>query len=405
MTASHSRTVLVLNAGSSSLKFAIFTPSDDADGLADLCRGQIDGIGAVPRFKASSPDGAISDKLDLDPVQVSAQPGAMAFLLGWLETHFPGLVGLTVGHRVVHGGVSYSAPVVIDPTVRDALNAFKPLAPLHQPHNLSGIDAAIEAFPDAAQVACFDTAFHRNHPWVNDTFALPRSFYEEGVRRYGFHGLSYEYISDRLKGSWSELAAGRVVVAHLGNGASMCAIKDGISVGSTMGFSALDGLPMGTRCGQIDPGVLLYLMGERGMSADEISNLLYKESGLKGLSGIGHDMRELEASDDPRAAEAIAYFVFRIRRELGAMASVLQGLDGIIFTGGIGENSAHIRSEVLTGTEWLGIEMDKSANAASAEVISTPTSRVKALVLKTNEELMIARHCLRLTEGRAAAAE
>ncbi len=397
--------VLVLNAGSSSLKFALFAPSDHGDGLTDLCRGQIDGIGSQPHFKAASPDGRIADARDLDAGKVAGQPGAMDFLLGWIETAFPGLDIPLVGHRVVHGGVSYAAPVIVDPATRAALDAFIPMAILHQPHNLAGIDAAMEAFPSALQVACFDTAFHRDHPWVNDTFALPRDYYDMGIRRYGFHGLSYEYISGRLKAAWPELGSGRVVVAHLGNGASMCALRDGRSVGSTMGFSALDGLPMGTRCGQIDPGVLLYLMGEKGMTADAISDLLYKDSGLKGLSGISNDMRELEASPEPEARQAIDYFVFRIRREFGAMAAVLQGLDAIVFTGGIGENARNIRRDVLDGMGWLGVELDEAANEAGLEEISTPASAVKVLVVKTNEELMIARHCVTLAAARAKAAE
>jgi len=265
-----------------------------------------------------------------------------------------------VGHRITHGGIDFVAPTELTPSVLEKLEALAPLAPLHQPHNLKGVQAAKEAFPDAVQIGCFDTAFHRGHPWVNDTFGLPRKYYDKGVRRYGFHGLSYEYITSELVRTEPKLADGRVVVAHLGNGASMCAIRDEHSVASTMGFSALDGLPMGTRCGQLDPGVMLYLMEAEGMSASEISHMLYRESGLKGLSGMSNDMRALQASDTPEARQAIEYYVYRIRREIGAMAAVLGGIDGLVFCGGIGENSGPIRSKVCDGMEWLGIDLDEA---------------------------------------------
>jgi acetate kinase len=302
-----------------------------------------------------------------------------------------------VGHRVVHGGLSRSAPVVLTPTLIAELAKLNALAPLHQPHNLSGVAAAQAAFPDAPQVACFDTAFHRAHPFVNDAFALPRALYDEGVRRYGFHGLSYEYVTGKLAEIAPFHAQGRVVVCHLGSGASMCAIRAGHSVASTMGFSALDGLPMGTRPGQLDPGVLLYLMDKKGMSARAISDLLYKQSGLKGLSGVSNDMRDLLASDNPHARQAVDYFVFRVRREIGGMAAVLEGLDAIVFTGGIGENAAPIREYVLEAMEWLGVELDLDRNRANAGVISSDRSRVRVFVIPTNEELMIARHTEALT--------
>jgi acetate kinase len=272
---------------------------------------------------------------------------------------------------------------------------------LHEPHNIAGIEAARRAWPDACQVACFDTAFHRSHPFVNDVFALPRQYYAEGVRRYGFHGLSYEYVVNRLRMISPSHAEGRVVVAHLGNGASMCAIERGRSVASSMGFTALDGLPMGTRCGQLDPGVVLYLMQEKKLGAEEIANLLYKESGLKGLSGLSHDMRELEASAAPEARDAIDYFVFRIRRELGGLAAVLQGIDAIVFCGGIGENAWNVRQRVLEGMEWLGVELDRHANAQKKEVISSPSSPVTVFVIPTNEEQVIARHALALADAKA----
>jgi len=262
---------------------------------------------------------------------------------------------------------------------------------LHQPHNLSGVHAARVAFPGVPQVACFDTAYHRNHPWVNDAFALPRSLYDEGVRRYGFHGLSYAYIAGKLARVAPQLAAGRVVVAHLGNGASMCAMENGQSIASTMGFSALDGLPMGTRCGQLDPGVLLYLMDQKGMSAAQISDLLYKQSGLLGISGLSNDMRTLEAAGTIEAAQAIDYFVFRCQREVGAMAAALGGIDALVFCGGIGENSRLVRARICERLGWIGIDLDPARNAANAQVISTDSARTKVLVLPTNEELVIAR--------------
>ena len=285
------------------------------------------------------------------------------------------------------------------------LETFNPLAPLHQPHNLSGVRAAQQAFPDATQVACFDTAFHRAHPWVNDAYALPRDLYEEGVRRYGFHGLSYEYVTERLTQIAPHHANGRVAVTHLGNGASMCAIQGGQSVGSSMGFTALDGLPMGTRCGQLDPGVVLYLMTEKNMSATEIENLLYRESGLKGLSGLSHDMRVLESAGTPESLQAIDYFVFRIRRELGGLIAILSGLDALVFCGGIGENAWQIRERICNGMEWIGIELDETRNRAGETVISSDRSRVRVFIVHTNEEVMIARHTSRLlAAGQSAPA-
>jgi acetate kinase len=291
----------------------------------------------------------------------------------------------------VHGGTEFAQPVVVDDDVLTQLEQFEAFAPLHQPHNLSGIRAARELFQGVPQVACFDTAFHRHHPWVNDAFALPRALYDEGVRRYGFHGLSYAYVADEVQRLAPHLAAGRVVVAHLGNGASMCAIQNGRSVASTMGFSALDGLPMGTRCGQVDPGVLLYLMDQRGMSARQISDLLYKESGLLGLSGLSNDMRTLEAAGTPEAAQAIDYFVFRCQREVGALAAAMSGIDALVFCGGIGENSRLIRSRICERLGWMGIELDHAQNASNATVISSDMARTTVMVVPTNEELVIAR--------------
>lgn len=392
------RVILVLNSGSSSIKFTLYA------GSRVQLTGQISGLGATPHIKLAS---LVSEtKLDrpLTADEGVSHGTALAALLPVLETELKGRRVDAVGHRVVHGGVNHATPLRITPELLPELRALEPLAPLHQPHNLAGIEAAGAAFPEALQTACFDTAFHRSHPWVNDTFALPRTLYDEGVRRYGFHGLSYEFICSHLRESRPEVYRGRVVVAHLGNGASMCAIRKGQSIGSTMGFTALDGLPMGTRCGQLDPGVVLYLLTTKGLSPDEVSDLLYKDSGLKGLSGISQDMRTLTASEDPRAAEAIDYFVFRIRRELGAMAAVLGGLDTVVFTGGIGENAALVREKVCADQGWLGLAIDEDRNAAHAEDISAEASRIKVLVIPTNEEEMIRRHTEALISAQSVPA-
>ena len=381
--------ILTLNAGSSSVKFALFA-ADDA--LTELARGQVEGLGAAARLTAKDGGGGVLAEREFDAAGMADHAAAVAAVLALLAERFGGARVVAVGHRVVHGGMDFAAPVVLDDGVVAALDKLTPLAPLHQPHNLAGIRAARDAFPDAAQVACFDTAFHRRHPWVNDTFGLPRAWYDAGIRRYGFHGLSYEYVAGEMARRWPDAAAGRMVVAHLGNGASLCAIRDGASVGSTMGFTALDGLPMGTRCGQLDPGVVLYLMAEKGMDHEAITDLLYKQSGLKGLSGLSHDMRELEASDRPEAQAAIDYFVTRIRREIGAMTALIGGLDALVFCGGIGEHSARIRAEVAGGFDWLGLELDTARNAAAEPVISADGSRVQVFVVPTDEETMIARH-------------
>jgi acetate kinase len=369
--------ILTLNAGSSSIKFALY----DAQGTTRRAEGGVERIG-MGEARLHGPGGARAlGRVD--------HAGALEAILDVL----PDSDIVAVGHRIVHGGVRHRGPARVDPALRAELEALVPLAPLHQPHNLAAVDAATARFPDAVQVACFDTAFHRGHPFVNDTFALPRRFYDEGVRRYGFHGLSYDYISGRLAADHPALHAGRVVVAHLGNGASMCAIRGGRSIGSTMGFTALDGLPMGTRSGQIDPGVLLYLLGQ-GYDAEGLTRLLYHESGLKGLSGISGDMRDLLASSAAEAAEAIDYYVFRIRRELGAMAAVLGGLDGVVFCGGVGENAAPIRERVIEGMDWLGLAIDRKANARGASEIGA--GQVRVLVIPTDEESVIAAQTARL---------
>ncbi len=378
--------VLVLNSGSSSIKFTLYS------GAEVRLDGQISGLGAKPHITLRSNNPDLKADRPLTSNEGASHGTALAALLPVLDQVLGGGKVDAVGHRVVHGGIAYSAPVQITEEIFADLKALEPLAPLHQPHNLAGIEAARTAFPEALQVACFDTAFHRSHPWVNDTFALPRQFYDEGVRRYGFHGLSYEYICSYLETAYPGLHSGRLIVAHLGNGASMCAIREGKSVGSTMGFTALDGLPMGTRCGQLDPGVLLYLLSAKGMSVEDVTDLLYKQSGLKGLSGISQDMRTLTQSTDPRAAEAIDYFIFRIRREIGAMAAILGGLDAVVFTGGIGENSVLVRDRVCADQDWLGLELDPQENRAGAEDLSADTSRVRILRVPTDEEEMIRRH-------------
>ncbi|MFO1108647.1 MAG: acetate/propionate family kinase [Bradyrhizobium sp.] len=391
------KAVLTLNAGSSSLKVSLFPLSGDEP----LATGLVDRIGPEGTVKLKSADGgAIAAEGDL-----TNHAGAVAATIAGFGARWPDLDLLAVGHRVVHGGASHSAPLLLDETRIAELDGFSPFAPLHQPHNLAGVRAAMASFPGVPQVACFDTAFHRSHPWVNDAFALPREMYDAGVRRYGFHGLSYEYIAGELSRVAPHLAQGRVVVAHLGSGASMCAIQNGRSVASTMGFSALDGLPMGTRCGQLDPGVLLYLMDQKGMTPHEVSDLLYKKSGLLGLSGLSNDMRTLEAAATPEAAQAIDYFVFRCQREIGAMAAALGGIDALIFCGGIGENSRLIRARICERLGWMGIEIDHARNAGNAEIISSDLARATVLVLPTNEELVIARavrEVVGLTQHEAA---
>jgi acetate kinase len=389
------RAVLTFNAGSSSLKVALFPETGDAA----LASGLADRIGPEGTLRLKDAEGApIPAAGDL-----SDHAGAMAAVLAAFRARWPDLDLLAVGHRVVHGGARREAPEPVTPALLEELAALQPFAPLHQPHNLAGIRAATAAFPGVPQVACFDTAFHRHHPFVNDTFALPRALYDEGVRRYGFHGLSYEFIAGELARTAPRLAEGRVVVAHLGNGASMCGLSNGRSITSTMGFSALDGLPMGTRCGQLDPGVLLYLMEQKGLGAAEISDLLYRRSGLLGLSGLSNDMRTLESAGTPEAAQAIDYFVFRCQREVGAMAAALGGIDALIFCGGIGENSATIRARICERLGWMGVEIDHSRNGAQARVLSPDTARTSVLVIPTNEELVIAR-AARAAAGRTEAA-
>jgi acetate kinase len=379
--------VLVLNAGSSSVKFAVYSAGDD--GLR-LAHGEIEGIGTTPRFHARDGDGtemaapAIGSKLSVHEL--------MAALIGWIEHHFGAGTIVAAGHRVVLGGLEHTAPVLIDPGVLERLRALIPLAPVHQPRNLEPIEALAKLNPDMPQVACFDTAFHRTMPEVAELYGLPRRLTEGGGRRYGFHGLSYEYIAGVLPKLDERAAKGRTVVAHLGSGASMCALVRGRSVATTMGFSPLSGLVMGTRPGELDPGLLLWLMQAKRMTLKEVEMMLYQECGLKGVSGLSGDMRDLLASNDPHAKQAVDLFVYRISWELGALTAAAGGLDALVFTGGIGENAGAVREAVCRRSAWLGIELDAAANTRGDKRISTAASSIAVWVIPTDEERMIARH-------------
>ena len=386
-------TILVLNAGSSSIKFQLFAVGV-RDRLERLLKGQVEGIGTRPRMQVKNNDGRSIAEETWTATEVANVATALDRVLVLLRGQVGGQLPVAIGHRVVHGGPDYKAPTVVSDAVLAQLERFVPLAPLHQPNNLRPIRAILERQPQLLQVACFDTSFHRGHPDVADRFAIPEPLYAEGVRRYGFHGLSYEYIAGRLSEVAPDLAKGRVVVAHLGSGASMCAVSAGKSVDSTMGFTALDGLPMGTRPGQIDAGVILYLMTAKGMSAKDIERFLYNECGLKGLSGISNDVRELLASSDPRAKLALDYFVHRIALFAGMLAAAMSGIDGFVFTAGIGENAPAVREAVMRRLAWLGLELDAAANAKGGALISRKGSRVACYVIPTDEEQMIARHTL-----------
>jgi acetate kinase len=389
MTAMNDYTVVV-NAGSSSLKFSVYRRTE-ADSWKPDVRGQVEGLGTKPIFSAKNGASEPVFTAALDRSVTDAR-GALTFVANWLRERYPGAHVCGVGHRVVHGGAGYATPTVVTPAVLDGLRALVPLAPLHQPHNLAAIDAVAERLPDVAQVACFDTSFHRGHEPVADVIALPAEIRRTGVQRYGFHGLSYEYIASVLPQVAPEIAAGRVVVAHLGSGASLCALKNLKSVDSTFGFTALDGLCMGTRPGAVDPGVILYLFQGLGLSTSDVETLLYKKSGLLGISGISNDMRVLLASADPDARLAVDYFVYRAAKEIGALAAALGGVDALVFTAGIGENSPEVRARICAASSWLGVELDDDANGRGEARISTRGSRVSAWVVRTNEELMIARH-------------
>ncbi len=376
----------VINAGSSSLKFSFY------EGERQLLTGQVDGIGAHPSASAAGPNDEKVAPLDLGTKPPTTPSEVLPAVLPWARERLGDRKLAALGHRVVHGGLRYSRPALVTPNLLAELEALVPLAPLHEPYNLAPIKMAMTLNPDLPQVACFDTAFHRTAPEVDQAFALPYSFFEEGIRRYGFHGLSYEYIASVLPERVPAIANGRVVVAHLGNGCSACAMRDRVSVATTMGFTALDGLPMGTRCGELDAGVVLYLIQQKGMSPDQLVDLLYRRSGMLGLSGISSDFRELLASDSPRARFALAVFCDRVARHIASLAAALGGVDGIVFTAGVGENAAPVRSAICRACEWLGLELDEAANREHKERISTPNSRVAAYVIKTDENLMIARH-------------
>ena len=382
--------ILTINAGSSSIKFALFALAHPLSADAEMS-GQIDGIGtSATRLKAKDRDGkSLADQAI--PGEAVNHEQAFDALLKWFMQSQSGWRIVAAGHRVVHGGDRYSAPIVIDDTVLGHLESFIPLAPLHEPHNVAGIKALCHLLPDVPQVACFDTAFHRSQPEVAQLFALPRALTAEGIKRYGFHGLSYEYIARALP-QHSRRAEGRVVVAHLGNGASMAAMVERQCVATTLGFSTIDGLMMGTRCGNLDPGVLLHLMESKNLSVKDMTRILYKESGLLGVSGISQDMRTLLASDQQEAREAVELFCYRIVRELGSLAAAAGGLDALVFTGGIGEHAAEVRRLVCQQCEWLGLRLNPEANARHDIMISAADSRVDVLVIPTNEEWMMAHH-------------
>ena len=393
-------TLLTLNAGSSSIKFALFDLTGTLTGTQlehqARLRGKLDGIGSQPRLtiKTSANEVLLDTALDqFNHLPLSEQhPQLLKFLLAWLKAHDAVGEIAAVGHRVVHGGEQFLAPVIVDNSVLDDLSKLIPLAPLHQPHNIAGIRALSTLLPNVPQIACFDTAFHHTQPDVARHFALPRNLTEQGIKRYGFHGLSYEYIAQTLPQHLGAKADGRIVVAHIGNGASMCALKNRQSIATTMGYTALDGLMMGTRCGAIDPGVLLYLMTTHHMDAAQITHLLYEESGLLGVSGISQDMRTLLKSDAPAAHEAIELFCYRVSRELGSMAAALGGLDALVFTAGIGEQAAAVREKICHAAAWLGVKLDSAANNNAATHISAANSTVEVLVIPTNEEWILGQH-------------
>ena len=376
----------VINAGSSSLKFS-FYESDKR-----LLTGQVDGIGVHPRASAAGPGGEVIAPPKLGGKPATAPSDLLPVIIPWAREQLGGRALAALGHRVVHGGMRHLRPARVAPELLAELETLVPLAPLHEPHNLAPIKMALQLNPDLPQVACFDTAFHRTAPEVEQAFALPYSLYEEGIRRYGFHGLSYEYIASVLPEHAVEIADGRVVVAHLGNGCSACAMHKRISVATTMGFTALDGLPMGTRCGELDPGVVLHLIQQKNMAPDTVVDLLYRRSGLLGLSGVSSDFRELLSSAEPRARFAVELFCYRVARHIASLAAAMGGLDGVVFTAGVGENAAPVRAVICRACAWLGLDLDEAANSAHRARISTSASRVAAYVIKTDENLMIARH-------------
>jgi acetate kinase len=391
-------TIFVVNAGSSSIKFQLFAVS--GDGECDRCmKGQFDGIGSRPHLHASDGEKPLVDRT-WKAEAVDGVPGALEEVVKFVREYSSGALPIAVGHRVVHGGPTYSAPTIVTEAVMRKLEALVPLAPLHQPNNLAPIRLLLARQPQLPQVACFDTAFHRGHSEIADRYAIPEDLYREGVRRYGFHGLSYEYIAQSLDEFAPELVGKKIIVAHLGSGASMCAIAGGRSIESTMGFTALDGLPMGTRPGQLDAGVILYLVDQKRLGTGELNDLLYKQCGLKGLSGISNDVRELLSSTDRRAKMALEYFTYRIALFAGLLTAAMRGLDGFIFTAGIGEHAPSIREAVTNQLDWLGMELDRDANAQNALRISARGSKIGCYVIPTDEELMIARHTWRVVSER-----
>ncbi len=387
------RIVVSLNAGSSSIKFGLYRLRDSGEPI-HVAGGLIGGIGVKPHLSARSDDGSVVMERDWDHGEVLSHEDLLGSLIEQAHDYLGHHQVVAIGHRVVHGGTDFVKPVCVDDDVLDRLEALTPLAPLHQPHNLAAVEAMRSLLPDVPQVACFDTAFHSDKPELAARMPLPRALFDRGIRRYGFHGLSYEYIARRLAELDPHLAQGRVITAHLGNGASLCAMLAGKSVDTTMGFTALDGLMMGTRCGSIDPGVVLHLIQHEGMSAREVEHLLYKDSGLLGVSGISSDMRVLSKSEAPQAEEAMALFALRAAQETGALMASTDGLDGLVFTAGIGEHHAGMRARICQALEWAGVTLNDTANQANAPVISTPDSAVTVRVIPTDEERMIALHAL-----------
>lgn len=393
--------VVVLNAGSSSIKFSLFVERGKT--LEPRIRGQVEGLYTGARFIAKGVDGKVKAETSW-PVGVKlGHEGAIDHLIVHLRSELKSDRLIGMGHRVVHGGMAYTQPVLVDLDVLKVLETFVPLAPLHQPHNLAPIRRALERIPELPQVACFDTSFHRTQPEVAQLFALPFDLRKAGVMRYGFHGLSYQFIASALPEIAPTAAMGKTIVLHLGNGSSMCAMDAGRSIANTMGFTSVEGLPMGTRCGSLDPGVILYLIEQRGMTTREVEKLIYTQSGLLGVSGISSDMRTLLASDDPQARLAIDLFVYRAGREIGSLAAALGGLDAVVFTAGIGQNAPIIRSRICSSAAWLGLEIDETANTANRTRISTPSSRVSVWVIPTDEEIMIARYTRELVEPKERA--
>lgn len=385
---------LVLNAGSSSLKFSVFRQQSSSDHLETLLSGQISGIGSLARFEAKGADRQPLAEHVWDDKDSLCRDTLLQYVLRWIRSTLVEDEIVAVGHRVVHGGRTLGKPMRVSPKLLEKLDSLVPLAPLHQPHNLAPMRILAKNFPDLEQVACFDTAFHSQQPWLARTYALPQALTDEGVCSYGFHGLSYEYVTGQLLETRPDLADKHIVICHLGNGSSICAVKGGQSMDTSMGFSALDGLPMGTRTGSLDPGVILYLMREKQMGLEALEDLLYKQSGLLGVSGLSNDMKVLQESDDPQAAKAVELFCFRVAKEVAALASSMGGLDALVFTAGIGENSPQIRAMISERLAWLGVSIDAGANARKAYDISGPDSRVPVFVVPTNEEMMIAKHTI-----------